>query len=94
MSARRIRPSVIVAALLAVGVVVWLASGQMEQPMGGGGLPEVFNKFAVEVTNLLRRKIGLEDHEISTAQINRSCDQRLFHWQGEMAIAANSSFVP
>lgn len=66
---------------------------QVCQRIRRGGLPEVFDQFAVEFADLLRRKIGVEDHEVTTAQIDRSRNKRLFHRQRKMTVATNARLV-
>ena len=67
---------------------------QVAQRVGGEGLPEFFDQFAVEVADLGRREIGAEDADREpAAQIDRHRGQRLFHRQREVAVAADAGLV-
>ena len=66
---------------------------QVHQRVGRHGLPEIFDQFAVEVADLGRRERDLKHQGIAAAQIEGRGDQRLFHRQREVAVAADARFV-
>ena len=43
---------------------------QVAQRVGGDGLPEVFDQLAVEVADLGRGKLGLEDEVVPAAEVD------------------------
>ena len=47
---------------------------QVCQGVGRRGLPEVLDQLAVKFADLLRRKIRIEDQEVTSAQVDRGCD--------------------
>jgi hypothetical protein len=66
---------------------------QVAQRVGGRGLPEVFDQFAIELANFCSAEWRLKNKEISAAQIEGRGNERFFHRQREMPITANSPLV-
>ena len=66
---------------------------QIHQGVGGEGLPEIFDEFAVELADLCGGNGDLKHEEVAAAQVEGRGDQRFFHRQREVAVAADAGFV-
>ena len=62
----------------------------LPKTLAGEGLPEVGDQLAVELADLGRGELGLEDEIRPPAQIDRAGGQRLVHGQREVAVAADA----
>ena len=63
---------------------------QVAQRVVREGLPEVGHQFAVELADLRRGKLGLEDEVRPAAEVHGRGDERFFHRQHEVAVAADA----
>ena len=66
---------------------------QIHQRVACDSFPEDRNQLAVELANLLRRKIHAKHERHAAAQIDGRCDQRLLHRQRDAAVADDALFV-
>ena len=66
---------------------------RLHRALVGQRLPEVGHQFAVELADLGRGELGLEDEKRPAAQVDGAGGQRLFHGQRELAVAADAGAV-
>ena len=66
---------------------------QIHQGIGGEGLPEIFDEFAVELADFVGGNGNLKHEGVPAAEIDGRGDQRFFHRQREVAVAADAGFV-
>lgn len=56
-------------------------------------IPEVFDQFAIELTDLPMWELGMKRESDSPAEINRGGHQRFVHWQGKVAVTKDAAFI-
>ncbi len=66
---------------------------QIAQCIGCKGVPEVGHEFRIEITDLLRGKVGLKDAIRPAAQIENDGTKRFVHGDGEVPKAADARLV-
>lgn len=66
---------------------------QVQQRIRRDGLPKLADELRIKIADLLSRKFDPVDKPDSPAEVERGCDQRLFHRQGDVSVTCDAALI-